>query len=125
MSLTCFKAYDIRGRLGVDLDAGIAYRIGRGFARALSAKTVVLGRDPRASSAELAQSVQNALIAEGAHVLNLGLCGTEEMYFATAHFGADGGICVTASHNPMDWNGMKMVRAGGRATGCGHWAYTD
>jgi len=112
MSLTCFKAYDIRGRLGVDLDAGIAYRIGRGFARALSAKTVVLGRDPRASSAELAQSVQNALIAEGAHVLNLGLCGTEEMYFATAHFGADGGICVTASHNPMDWNGMKMVRAG-------------
>lgn len=112
MSLTCFKAYDIRGRLGVDLDAGIAYRIGRGFARALGAKTVVLGRDCRASSAELAQAVQQALMAEGVHVLDLGLCGTEEMYFATAHFSADGGICVTASHNPMDWNGMKMVRAG-------------
>ena len=65
MSLTCFKAYDIRGRLGVDLDAGIAYRIGRGFARALGAKTVVLGRDCRASSAELAQAVQQALMAEG------------------------------------------------------------
>ncbi len=110
--LSCFKAYDIRGRLNVDLDAGIAYRIGRGFARALGAQRVVLGRDCRASSEELSSSVAAALIAEGAEVLDLGLCGTEEMYFATSHFQADGGICVTASHNPMDWNGMKMVRAG-------------
>jgi len=112
MSLTCFKTYDIRGRLGVDLDAGIAHRIGRGFARALGARRVVLGRDIRASSQALAGAVAEALVAEGCDVLDLGLSGTEEMYFATSHFGADGGICVTASHNPMDYNGMKMVRAG-------------
>lgn len=110
--LTCFKAYDIRGRLGIDLDDVIAGRIGRGFARALGAKRVVLGRDCRASSKALAQAVAQALQDEGAHVLDLGLSGTEEMYFATTQFEADGGICVTASHNPMDYNGMKMVRAG-------------
>jgi len=112
MNLACFKAYDIRGRLGVDLDAGIAFRIGRGFARALGARRVVLGRDIRESSVELAGAVARALVAEGCEVLDLGLSGTEEMYFATTHFGADGGVCVTASHNPMDYNGMKMVRAG-------------
>jgi len=112
MSLTCFKTYDIRGRLGVDLDEGIAFRIGRGFARALGARRVVLGRDIRASSEALAAEVARALVAEGCEVLDLGLSGTEEMYFATTHFSADGGICVTASHNPMDYNGMKMVRAG-------------
>ena len=112
MSLTCFKTYDIRGRLGVDLDAGIAYRIGRAFARALGARRVVLGRDIRASSRDLADAVARALMDEGCEVLDLGLSGTEEMYFATSHFAADGGICVTASHNPMDYNGMKMVRAG-------------
>lgn len=112
MTLSCFKTYDIRGRLGVDLDEAIAFRIGRGFARALGARRVVLGRDIRASSRALADQVARALIAEGCEVLDLGLSGTEEMYFATSHFGADGGICVTASHNPMDYNGMKMVRAG-------------
>jgi len=111
-SLTCFKAYDVRGRLGVDLDEAIAYRIGRGFARALNARKVVIGRDVRASSADLARAVTKALQDEGCEVLDLGLSGTEEMYFATSHFGADGGICVTASHNPMDYNGLKMVRAG-------------
>ena len=110
--LTCFKAYDIRGRLGVDLDEEIAYRIGRAFAQALGAKTVVLGRDVRASSEALAASVARGLVDEGCRVLDLGLSGTEEMYFATTYFGADGGICVTASHNPMDYNGMKMVRGG-------------
>ena len=111
-SLTCFKAYDIRGRLGIDLDEDVAYRIGRAFAQALSAKTVVLGRDIRATSEDLATSVARGLTDAGCVVLNLGLSGTEEMYFAVTHFGADGGICVTASHNPMDYNGMKMVRAG-------------
>jgi len=111
-ALTCFKAYDIRGRLGVDLDEDIAYRIGRAFAQALGAKTVVLGRDVRASSEALAASVARGLVDEGCRVLDLGLSGTEEMYFATTYFGADGGICVTASHNPMDYNGMKMVRGG-------------
>lgn len=110
--LTCFKAYDVRGRLGVDLDEGIAYRIARGFAQALDARRVVLGRDVRASSEALAASVAQGLVDGGCEVLDLGLSGTEEMYFATTHLEADGGICVTASHNPMDYNGMKMVRAG-------------
>lgn len=112
MTLTCFKAYDIRGRLGVDLDAGIAGRVGRAFGKALAARTVVLGRDCRASSAELAGAVAAGLAEAGVRVLDLGLCGTEEVYFATDHLGADGGICVTASHNPMDYNGMKMVGRG-------------
>ena len=110
--LTCFKAYDIRGRLGIDLDEEIAYRIGRAFAQTLDASKVVLGRDVRASSEALAVSVARGLIDAGCQVLDLGLSGTEEMYFATTYFEADGGICVTASHNPMDYNGMKMVRAG-------------
>ena len=112
MTLTCFKAYDIRGRLGVDLDTDIAHRIGRAFAQALSARTVVIGRDCRASSLDLAEAVIAALLMEGVEVLDLGLAGTEEMYHATTHFGADGGITVTASHNPIDYNGMKMVRRG-------------
>ena len=110
--LTCFKAYDIRGRLGIDLDENIAYRIGAAFAVALEAKTVVLGRDVRASSEALANSLAQGLFDQGCEVLDLRLSGTEEMYFATTHFGADGGVCVTASHNPMDYNGMKMVRTG-------------
>jgi phosphomannomutase len=110
--LACFKAYDIRGRLGLDLDPAIATRIGHAFALALEARRVVLGRDARESSVELAAAVAQALVAEGVEVLDLGLSGTEEMYFATSHFEADGGICVTASHNPIDWNGMKMVGRG-------------
>lgn len=112
MTLTCFKANDIRGRLGVDLDEEIAYRIARAFAQALGAKIVVLGRDVRASSEALAACVAQGLSDEGCEVLDLGPSGTEEMYFATSHFRAGGGICVTASHNPMDYNGMKMVRSG-------------
>lgn len=107
--LTCFKAYDIRGRLGIDLDEDIAYRIGAAFAVALEAKTVVLGRE---TSEALATSVAKGLLDQGCEVLNVGLSGTEEMYFATTHFGANGGICVTASHNPMDYNGMKGSNAG-------------
>lgn len=111
-SLTCFKAYDIRGRLGIDLDAAIARRIARAFAETLGARRVVLGRDIRASSETLAAAVAEGLMQAGVEVLDLGLSGTEEMYFATGHLGADGGICVTASHNPMDYNGMKIVQAG-------------
>ncbi|PLL12471.1 phosphomannomutase [Tabrizicola sp. TH137] len=110
--LTCFKAYDIRGRLGIDLDPDIARRIGRAFGQVLGARRVVLGRDIRASSESLASAVAEGLMQTGAEVLDLGLCGTEEVYFATGHLGADGGICVTASHNPMDYNGMKLVQAG-------------
>jgi phosphomannomutase len=119
--LTCFKAYDIRGRLGDELTEEIAYRIGRAFAEVMGAKRAVLGRDVRPSSETLAGEVARGLVDAGAEVLDLGLSGTEETYFAVTHLGADGGICVTASHNPMDYNGMKMVQAGsapiGRADG--------
>lgn len=110
--LTCFKAYDIRGRLGSELNEDIARRIGRAFAEGLKATRVVVGRDCRASSAALSDACIAGLVAGGVEVLDLGLCGTEEMYFAVTHFGADGGIEVTASHNPMDYNGMKLVRKG-------------
>lgn len=111
-SLTCFKAYDIRGKLGPELNPEIATRIGRAFAEVLGASRVVVGRDCRASSQELMEAVVEGLLLAGVEVLDLGLCGTEEMYHATTHFEADGGIEVTASHNPMDYNGMKMVRRG-------------
>ena len=107
--LTAFKAYDIRGRLGDELDEDVAYRVGRAFAAVLQARRVVLGRDCRASSAALAGAVARGLMAEGVEVIDLGLCGTEEVYFATTHHAACGGIEVTASHNPMDYNGMKLV----------------
>lgn len=110
--LTCFKAYDIRGRLGLELNENIAGRIGRAFAETLDARRIVLGRDCRASSKALAAAVAEGLVAAGVEVLDLGLSGTEELYFATSHFDACGGITVTASHNPMDYNGMKMVKAG-------------
>lgn len=114
MRLTCFKAYDVRGRLGEELNPDVARTIARAFAMELGARRVVLGHDPRASSEELAAAVSEGLQAAGAEVLTLGLCGTEEMYFATDHLGADGGIEVTASHNPMDYNGLKMVGAGAK-----------
>ncbi|WP_126976526.1 phosphohexomutase domain-containing protein [Frigidibacter oleivorans] len=112
MTLTCFKAYDIRGRLGIDLDEDIARRIGRAFAEELGAARVVTGRDCRASSDALWAALCEGLIAAGVEVLDLGLAGTEEMYFATTHLDADGGIEITASHNPMDYNGMKLVMRG-------------
>lgn len=111
-ALTCFKAYDIRGRLGEELDPAIARAIGRAFALALEARVVVVGRDIRASSEDLSAALVEGLTEAGADVLDLGLCGTEEMYFAVSHFDADGGVEVTASHNPIDYNGMKLVRRG-------------
>lgn len=110
--IDCFKAYDVRGRLGTELDADVAYRIGRAFAQTLGAREVIVGRDTRETSPELAQALIRGLNDAGANVRDLGLAGTEEMYFATAHFGADGGIEVTASHNPIDYNGMKLVGRG-------------
>ncbi len=117
MQLTCFKAYDVRGRLGSELNPAIAHRIARGFAQALGARRIVVGRDCRESSAELMAAAVQGLVDEGVEVLDLGLCGTEEMYFATTHFEACGGLEVTASHNPMDYNGMKLVQAGSAPLG--------
>jgi phosphomannomutase len=110
IKIDCFKAYDIRGRIPDQLNADIACRIGNATAEFLNAKRVVLGRDIRQSSTELADAVAKGLIDAGVEVLDFGLGGTEMVYFATAFLEADGGIMVTASHNPADYNGLKVVR---------------
>ncbi|PKO52493.1 MAG: phosphomannomutase CpsG [Betaproteobacteria bacterium HGW-Betaproteobacteria-20] len=112
--LTCFKAYDIRGRLGDELNEAIAYRIGRAYAVYLKPESVVLGADMRHSSEALKMALANGLMDEDVDVIDIGMAGTEEMYFATFQLKVDGGIEVTASHNPMDYNGMKLVRNGSR-----------
>ena len=114
MKLTCFKAYDIRGKLGNELDEGIAYRIGRAYAQFLKPKNVVVGGDIRLSSESLKLSLSDGLRDEGVDVFDIGMCGTEEIYFATSHLSMGGGIVVTASHNPIDYNGMKLVREDSR-----------
>lgn len=112
--LTCFKAYDIRGRLGTELDEEIAYRIGRAYAEFLKPKRVVVGGDIRLTSETLKQAVGRGLMDGGSDVIDLGMTGTEEIYFAAFHLDVDGGIQVTASHNPIDFNGMKLVARGAR-----------
>ncbi|EKH9518450.1 colanic acid biosynthesis phosphomannomutase CpsG [Salmonella enterica] len=113
-NLTCFKAYDIRGRLGEELNEDIAWRIGRAYGEYLKPKTIVLGGDVRLTSEALKLALAKGLQDAGVDVLDIGMSGTEEIYFATFHLGVDGGIEVTASHNPMDYNGMKLVREGAR-----------
>jgi len=112
--LTCFKAYDIRGQLGTELDEEIAYRIGRAYAEFLKPKTVVLGGDIRLTSEALKLALSEGIRDAGADVIDIGMVGTEEVYFATSFLNADGGIEVTASHNPIDYNGMKPIREGSR-----------
>ncbi|MGI1679767.1 MAG: phosphomannomutase [Cellvibrionaceae bacterium] len=112
--LTCFKAYDIRGRVPDQLNTEVAYRIGRAFAEFLEAKKIVVGHDIRLTSPELTDAVVDGITDAGADVLHIGQCGTEEVYFASFDQPVDGGICVTASHNPIDYNGMKLVREGSR-----------
>lgn len=109
--LACFKAYDVRGRIPDEINEDIAYRVGRAFAEYLKPKTVVVGYDIRLTSQQMCESLTEGLTDGGVNVLNIGKCGTEEIYFATSHLNTDGGICVTASHNPKDYNGMKFVRA--------------
>lgn len=110
MELSCFKAYDIRGRLPDQLNEDIAWRIGRAYAEFLNPKRVLVGRDVRLSSESLTRALADGLCQGGADVLDIGLCGTEEIYYATFSQQTDGGIMVTASHNPIDYNGMKLVR---------------
>ncbi|MBF0031348.1 phosphomannomutase CpsG [Citrobacter freundii] len=112
--LTCFKAYDVRGRLGEELNEDIAWRIGRAYGAFLKPKTIVLGGDVRLTSEALKLALAEGLQDAGVDVLDIGMVGTEEIYFATFHLGVDGGIEVTASHNPMDYNGMKLVREDAR-----------
>lgn len=111
-TLPCFKAYDIRGRVPDELNADVAYRLGIAYAEAFQPKRVALGRDVRLSSAGLLNALAHGFNARGVEVVDIGLCGTEEVYFAAFQPGIDGGIMVTASHNPMDYNGMKIVRGG-------------
>lgn len=112
--LNCFKAYDIRGQINLDIDSDIAYRIGRAVAQHLDARAVVIGHDARATSPEFASAVARGVLDAGGDVLQIGLCGTEEMYWAVTEFQACAGIEVTASHNPIEYNGMKIVKSGSR-----------
>ncbi len=112
--MTCFKAYDIRGRVPDELDEDMAYRIGRACARTLGEGVVVVGYDIRVDSPAFAAEVISGLNDEGRDAIDIGLCGTEEVYFHTFHRQVAGGIMVTASHNPIDYNGMKLVREGAR-----------
>ena len=112
--LTCFKAYDVRGKLGEELNEDIAYRIGRAYGEFLKPKTIVLGSDVRLTSESLKLALAKGLQDAGTDIIDIGMTGTEEIYFATSHLEADGGIEVTASHNPIDYNGMKLVREGSR-----------
>lgn len=109
---SCFKSYDIRGRIPDQLNEEIAYRIGRAFAQYLDAKRICLGHDIRLTSPAFSQAVARGINDAGAEVLDIGMSGTEEMYFATFNNDVDGGVVVTASHNPIDYNGMKLVKRG-------------
>ncbi|MFT5705905.1 MAG: phosphomannomutase [Oceanospirillaceae bacterium] len=108
--LVCFKAYDIRGKLGSELNEDIAYRIGRAFGLYSKPRKVVVGGDIRLTSKALKLALANGLMDSGVDVIDIGMTGTEEIYFATQFLDVDGGVEVTASHNPMDYNGMKLVR---------------
>jgi phosphomannomutase len=108
--LDCFKSYDVRGRVPEDLNDDLSFKIGQAFCAFLQAERVVVGYDVRLSSRDLVSALSQGLTAAGADVLDIGLCGTEEVYYATGSLGVDGGIMVTASHNPAEYNGMKFVR---------------
>jgi phosphomannomutase/phosphoglucomutase len=110
----CFKAYDIRGQVPSQLNEDIAYRIGRALVVELEGKTFVVGQDMRLESPPLANALMRGIVDAGADVIDIGLCGTEEVYFATSHYKVDGGVMITASHNPKGYNGMKLVKAESR-----------
>lgn len=112
--ISCFKAYDLRGILDKTIDEDIAYRVGRSFVDVLNVNSVVVGYDARASSQDLAAAVIRGIRDAGAAVIDIKLAGTEEVYSATSHFGVGGGIEITASHNPINYNGMKIVAEGSR-----------
>jgi phosphomannomutase/phosphomannomutase/phosphoglucomutase len=112
--LSCFKAYDVRGRVPDELDETLAYDIGRAYAALIAPRQVAVGRDIRHSSVPLQAALMRGLADSGTEVIDIGLCGTEGVYFATFAQQYGGGIMVTASHNPPDYNGMKFVREGSR-----------
>jgi len=113
-SLPCFKAYDVRGRVPDEINEDVARRIGRAYAEVIDPGSVVVGHDIRLTSESIKGALVDGLRDSGVNVVDIGLCGTEEIYFATDHLGVGGGIVVTASHNPKDYNGMKFVREGAK-----------
>ena len=114
MEISCFKAYDVRGRIPSELNEDVAFRIGVGIASYFSAETVVVGYDIRPSSMDILNALTKGMNSQGAKVFSIGLCGTEEIYFATNHLKTDAGVMITASHNPADYNGLKIVGKGAK-----------
>ncbi len=109
--LSCFKTYDIRGEVDIDIDADIVYRIGRAISQHFAAKSIVIGYDARETSPLFATAIAKGIQDSSSNVLNIGLAGTEEMYWAVSEFAACAGIEITASHNPINYNGMKIVKS--------------
>ena len=109
--LSCFKTYDIRGEIDVNINAEIVYRIGRAVSQHFSAKSVVIGYDARETSPSFATAIAKGVQDFGSNAINIGLAGTEEMYWAVSEFGACAGIEITASHNPINYNGIKIVKS--------------
>ena len=112
-----FKAYDIRGKVPSELNTDLAYKVGRAFVKHQNAKKVLIGRDVRVSSPELSKALAQGLCDAGCSVIDLGLCGTEMIYFGTPFWEADGGVMITASHNPPEYNGLKFVKKGSKPMG--------
>ena len=112
--LTCFKAYDIRGEIDININEEIAYRVGRSVAQHFNSKSIVVGFDARETSPAFAKAVGQGIMDAGSNLIDIGLAGTEEMYWAVSNFSASAGIMVTASHNPINYNGMKIVKSGSR-----------
>jgi phosphomannomutase len=110
LNLSAFKAYDIRGRIPDELNPQLVYLIGRAYAAFVKPRQVAVGRDIRLTSDQFATELIRGLTDSGVDVLDIGLCGTEGVYFATFYYELDGGVMVTASHNPPDYNGLKLVR---------------
>ena len=112
--ISCFKAYDVRGRIPSELNQEIAFKIGAGVASHFSTKSVVVGYDVRPSSLDILDALARGIASHDSEVISIGLCGTEEIYFATNHLNTDAGVMITASHNPADYNGIKIVGAGAK-----------
>ena len=110
INLSAFKAYDIRGRIPDEINPDLIYQVGRAYAAFVNPRRVAVGRDIRLTSEEFAQALIRGLTDSGVDVVDIGLCGTEGVYFATFHWELDGGLMITASHNPPDYNGLKLVR---------------
>jgi len=115
--IDCFKAYDIRGKVPGELNEDLAYKVGRAFVNNQNSKKVLIGRDVRESSPLIAKALAKGITDAGCDVIDLNLCGTEMIYFGTPFLDADGGIMITASHNPPEYNGLKFVKKGSKPMG--------